>query len=94
MPWLSSTPYFAAIAFVVSATRGICMNPSPPLLRGVRHQARWHSSVSVEMATTRQLRASNSFARSEKATSSVGHTKVKSCGRGERPFRAQPSLSA
>eukprot|EP00959_Pyramimonas_sp_CCMP1952_P161965 3386468-Pyramimonas_sp.AAC.2 len=61
-----------------------CMCPSPPFLRGVLVQAKWHSSVSVEAAINWQFKSANSFARSENAIISVGHTKVKSCSQCQR----------
>jgi len=79
MPRSSSRhPYRAAIDFVTSATSGISMRPSPPWDRGTRVQARWDSGVSVDAATSWQLSAANSDARSLNAMISVGHTNVKS----------------
>ncbi len=71
-----------------------CMKPSPPRLRGVLIQARWHSSVSVEAAISWQPSASNSLARSLKAMISVGQTKVKSLGLHERNQNEVFSLTA
>ena len=56
------------------------MRPSPPWDRGTRVQARWDSGVSVDAATSWQLSAANSNARSLNAMISVGHTNVKSRG--------------
>ena len=55
--------YRAAIAFVVSATMGMSILPSPPAARGTRVHAACVSSVSVDAAITWQLSAAKSNSR-------------------------------
>ena len=48
----TSTPYSLDIYFVMSATRGMSMWPSPPFSLAVFRQARWEKCESTEMAST------------------------------------------